>query len=180
MSKRTERKEKVRIQHRFVAQLPAVLTRVPEWEFPAVPDGFTKPIEVWRSKKYLVQIFDEQCDEYPDMVRLSINRSTLGLDERWEDGLTWDELQTIKREVGFGDWYAIEVYPRDSDVVNVANIRHLWLLKQPLKIGWMKEGGWPDDDEYPDEDAQDPNDGNWCPECGEMRQLCQCSDVAKQ
>lgn len=36
--------------------------------------------------------------------------------------------------------------------------------------------GWPEADDYADDEAQDPNDGNWCPECGEMRQLCQCGE----
>lgn len=138
MSKRKEHKDKIRIQHQYVAQFPATLTRVPEWEYPAVPDSHMKPIEVWRSRAYLVQVFDEQCDAYPDLVRLSICRTTIGMDGRWTDGLTWDELQSIKREVGFGDWYGLEIYPRDGDVVNVANIRHLWLVKQPLAIGWMQ------------------------------------------
>jgi hypothetical protein len=32
-------------------------------------------------------------------------------------------------------------------------------------------------DDYPDDDdnAQDPNDGHWCPQCGELRELCQCN-----
>lgn len=52
------------------------------------------------------------------------------------DGLTWDELQAIKRDVGFGDWHGLEIYPPDQQVVNVANIRHIWISPEPLWIGW--------------------------------------------
>ena len=95
------------------------------------------PTKAWRSKKYLVQIWDEATAEYPALKRLSISRSLLAENGHWQDQLTWDELQVIKREIGFGEWYAIEAYPRDSDLVNVANIRHLWLLDKPLGIGWF-------------------------------------------
>lgn len=44
------------------------------------------------------------------------------------DGITWDDLQWIKRAAGYGDREAVEVYPLDDDVVNVANMRHLWIL----------------------------------------------------
>lgn len=44
------------------------------------------------------------------------------------DGITWDDLQWLKAAVGFGDREAVEVFPRDCDVVNVANMRHLWVL----------------------------------------------------
>lgn len=54
----------------------------------------------------------------------------------WADGLTWDELQAIKRDVGFGDWYGFEIYPPDQQVVNAANIRHLWISPEPFGIGW--------------------------------------------
>lgn len=52
------------------------------------------------------------------------------------DQITWDQLQTIKSELGFGDWYAVEVYPANADLVNDANMRHLWMLETRLSIGW--------------------------------------------
>ena len=45
----------------------------------------------------------------------------------------------VKREIGFGDWYALEIFPRDGDIVNVANMRHLWMLATPLSIGWFAQ-----------------------------------------
>lgn len=52
------------------------------------------------------------------------------------DGITWDELQALKRQCGFGDRFAVEVYPADLDVVNVGNLRHLWVLQGALPFAW--------------------------------------------
>lgn len=133
---RKERRATQKEQHSFVkAQaLPEHLTPVLPDEFPVMKP---LPLKVWRSRKYLVQLWDEPSEDQR-MMRLSICRVKQNVNGRWQDGLTWDELQVIKREVGFGDWYAVEIYPRDEDVVNVANFRHLWLLPVPLPIGWFK------------------------------------------
>ena len=55
----------------------------------------------------------------------------------WAVGISWDSLQDIKRRRGYGDKYAIEIYPREVDIVNVAAMRHLWVLPEPLNIGWF-------------------------------------------
>ena len=49
-------------------------------------------------------------------------------------------MQAIKREVGLGDYMGVEIYPAERDVVNVANMRHLWVLRDPLPFGWKKGG----------------------------------------
>lgn len=133
---RKERQKFYREQHQYVSQLPEALTLIPVSEFPHM---YIMPIKAWRSKKYLVQMWDESNSEYPTLKRLSVCRVLLAENGHWQDQLTWDELQSIKREIGFGDWYAIEIYPRDVDVVNVANFRHLWLLENPLRIGWTED-----------------------------------------
>lgn len=102
------------------------------------PDNYRhdkKRTRVWLSRDYLVQEFKE---DNAFLIRLSVNRTTMNADGRWEDNLTWDELQKIKHDVGYGDHYAIEVYPKDIDVVNVANMRHIWVLPAPLYVGWFK------------------------------------------
>lgn len=105
------------------------LTPVPKWKWPANNDR--KRIEVWLSDKYLVQVFDEGHS-----LRMSVNRVTVRNDGEWDENLTWDELQEIKGQIGRGKKYAIEIYPRDCDVVNVANMRHLWILPKMLPMGW--------------------------------------------
>ncbi len=44
--------------------------------------------------------------------------------------LTWDELMVIKNEMLGEDACAIELFPCECDVVNEANIRHLWELPE--------------------------------------------------
>lgn len=114
------------------ARRSAVLTIVPREQWPvSQPDP--KRLEVWVSCEFLVQVFAEN----DGVLRLTANRTSVRHDGQWDDGLTWDELQTIKRQIGRGDLYAVEVFPRDRDVANVANMRHLWVLPEPLRIGWF-------------------------------------------
>lgn len=109
-------------------------------EVPAeeLPDFLVSLLKVWRSRRYLVQLFAIASPTYPELVRLSVSRVTLQSNGRWRDGLSWDELYTIKTETGFENWYGFEVYPRACDLINIANMRHLWLIPEPLGIGWFE------------------------------------------
>lgn len=130
---RKERRKALKQQHAHVKQFPDELTLLPQ---DAMPKSGELPLKAWVSKKYLVELWNAGNHVYPHMIRLSICRTKLNPNGRWQDGLTWDELQSIKNAVGFGDWYGVEIYPPDSAVVNVANFRHLWLMPRPLAIGW--------------------------------------------
>jgi len=110
--------------------LPAVLVTVQRHEWTEHPDSLQ---QVWRSRKYMVQAFQESNG----MLRLSINR-TIHNGDSWVDQITWDELMQIKRECGFGDRDALEVFPADKDIVNVANMRHLWIPADPVPFAWRK------------------------------------------
>lgn len=112
------------------AKLPVKLQELPRHEW---PDPTSRQLSVWRSRDYLVQVFPG--DGAPVTARLSINRTTL-TGNRWDDNIPWDDLQRLKAECGFGSSDAVEVYPADKDVVNVANMRHLWVLTGPLPFAW--------------------------------------------
>lgn len=113
------------------AKQPKALREIPRDEW---PNSASDQIRVLRYRDFLVQ----ECPApSPAVVRLSICRTTLDGD-RWADGITWDELQRIKRECGYGDADAIEIYPGDLDVVNVANMRHLWIMAEPVACAWRK------------------------------------------
>lgn len=127
------RREHKREIQEFIKTLPAELTLVSKWEYPQIDPC---PIRVWRSRKYLVQLYEETAPGYPGLLRMSVNRTTVNPDGSWQDGITWDELQTIKREIGYGDRCAVEVYPADQNVINVANIRHLWIFEQAPSFVW--------------------------------------------
>jgi len=111
---------------------PEALAEVPLESLPRHQSD--KFVRVLRSRRFLVQVFDEPGG----VVRLSASRTVLRGDGRWEDGITWDELQRLKAEAGYGDRFAVEVYPADANVVNVGNLRHLWILPEPLTFAWSR------------------------------------------
>jgi hypothetical protein len=98
-------------------------------------------IEVWISKKYLVQIYAEESG----IIRLSINKNSIQGTGFRKDGsvswgeISWDELQELKNEVGYQDYCAVEIYPPAAQVVNVANMRHLWVLPIAPSYMWGAE-----------------------------------------
>ncbi|PIJ43286.1 hypothetical protein BOM24_08950 [Tatumella sp. OPLPL6] len=92
-------------------------------------------VAVWLSHEFLVQ----QIAEENGVIRLTINLNYRNGNGRWQDGISWDELQQIKNAVGFSEYDAVEVYPKESDLVNVANMRHLWILPEPLPFVWRSD-----------------------------------------
>ena len=115
------------------AKMPRELRLVPRKEWPL--EHQRGPLSrVWRSRDFLVQEYAEMA---PVLVRLSVLRTTLDPKAgRWVDGITWDELQAIKAECGYDQHDALEMYPPDSDVVNVANLRHLWVMRELQTFAW--------------------------------------------
>lgn len=101
----------------------------------ARPGDTSVRIAVWRSKHFCVQIFDEE-----KAIRITVNRTDVNGDGEWRGGITWDELQAIKSECGYGTWMAIEFYPPDEHVVNVANMRHLWIPKTKAMPDYWRKG----------------------------------------
>lgn len=97
--------------------------------------------QVWRSREFLVQVY------YPEdgAIRLSLCRTQLNAEgSRWEDNISWDDIQRLKNECGYSDKDAVEIYPRDRDIVNVANMRHIWVLVESthnLDFIWRDKTG---------------------------------------
>jgi hypothetical protein len=112
------------------------LTEVPKEEWESLKTN-PMPVKVWQSKEFLVQQFSVST---VGGVRLSVNRTAINDDGSWVDGITWDDLQRIKHECGFGNEVAIEIFPPDKDVVNVANLRHLWIVHPAPEFMWRGKG----------------------------------------
>jgi hypothetical protein len=109
---------------------PEQLTRVPESQWPSKPERL---VEVWRSRRFFVQIYAEDNG----IERITVSRiDTVG--DNWLDDVSWNDLQRLKTECGRGDKDAVEVFPSDADVVNVSNMRHLWILPETLPFVWRK------------------------------------------
>ncbi len=132
---REQRRRNQRHIEKVSRQFGDRLEQIDAKDWPRKIEGLTR---VFRNKGVLVQEFAPAAGT-EDMVhcRLSVNLIDLAGD-RWADGIGWDQLQAIKNEMGYGAFDAVEVYPRATDVVNVAAMRHLWVLKGYLPFAWRR------------------------------------------
>lgn len=114
---------------------PLVLTELKREFWPDhLPPGICR---VWISRHFLCQEYEPAKEGEP--VRLSFSRTSIDpITGRWMEGITWDDIQRLKREAGYGDRDAVEIYPADKDVVNVANMRHIFLMDEPIKFAWRR------------------------------------------
>lgn len=108
-------------------------TLIDRYKWPASQYDPTRTA-VYLNGDFLVQVFTEE----KGVIRLSINTVNMRSDGRWKDGISWDVLQEIKNAVGYADRDAVEVYPAAADVVNVANIRHLWVMPEKVGFAWRR------------------------------------------
>lgn len=98
---------------------------VPESMWPLNPR--IKPIAIFRSSSFLAQVFAPlNAGQRISVLRTSITREG---DHRAD--ISWEELMAVKSECGFSACWAVEIYPPNSKVVNVANMRHLWITEAP-------------------------------------------------
>lgn len=143
---REQRRQLAQQMARENALWPDRLKPVPMQDWPRTT-GHTDgpPVAVWRSRDFLVQVYLEPP---PAIARLSVCRTRLSGD-RWADNIQWDDLQRLKGECGFAHHDAVEVYPPAGDVVNVANFRHLWILKERLAFVWRRRREQPPRPELP-------------------------------
>ena len=129
---REQRRALEKVKRQLIASYPDTLEIVPETD-PNIPySSHPQDIEhIYRSKKYTVILWKIGVgfNGYNFGQRFSISRNEWdSKDRRYKDGLTWDEIMDIKREMGFGERTAIEYYPADSETINVANMRHIFLV----------------------------------------------------
>lgn len=115
-----------------------ILGEVLKENWPTFTGMTITPTMVWMGGGYLVQAYDEPGG----IVRLTVNSVIRDQQNsrHWADRIPWDDLQAIKSACGYGDRDAVEVYPRTVDLVNVANMRHLWVLPEPVAFAWRKGG----------------------------------------
>lgn len=108
---------------------PAIMTPVDPVQWPeGAPENLQ---EVWVSSKFLAQVYRED----QDVIRVSVCRAMVLRNGEWKEHISWEELMEVKRQIGRGDRYAVEVLPPDIDIINVTNFRHFWITPEPL-VGW--------------------------------------------
>ena len=129
---RTERREAARELAKTSAKFPKHLVEVGLQNIGATPPPGL--IKVFRSREYLVQVFEEPA---PCVCRLTVNRTKLD-GSNWQADIGWEDLQRLKNEAGYHGRDAVEVFPRQNDVVNVANMRHIFVMAEPLSFAWRR------------------------------------------
>jgi hypothetical protein len=72
----------------------------------------------WMSDDFVAGMFKQGS-----LWRLSIARAGAGAAP-----MSWEDLMKVKRDCGFGEQDALEVYPSDEDIFNTGNIRHLYFV----------------------------------------------------
>ncbi|MFA4971545.1 MAG: hypothetical protein WC683_02950 [bacterium] len=109
-----------------------------EWERVPRPDPAKYPslrnVEaVFKNNVYVVQIV-YHVTEWGTVERLMIRRN----DEA--PVRSWQELQRVKNEIVGEDRVAIEVFPAQAELVDHANLYHLWVLPKGFTLPFgMKE-----------------------------------------
>lgn len=91
----------------------------------------------WRSNRHLAVAWPS--DHPTVLCRLTVNRADI--DEQtgsWLQGISWDDLYRIKNECGYKEYDAVEIFPAEDKLVNVANMRHLWVMKDRIAFGLDK------------------------------------------
>lgn len=118
-------------EHHITSQhWPSEMAPVPEAQWARYQ---RKPDKVWRSREFVAKLIrDLQGHE-----RLCVSRAYRGAE------LGWNELQRVKRECGFGDRWAVECFPADTDEMKASSFRHLWLLPEPPRFGWRARAKQP-------------------------------------
>jgi hypothetical protein len=102
----------------------------------AYPYEGIRPVAVFRSRSFLAQVFEEQ----DGAVRISIMRTMVDEDGEWLEGISWNSLIAIKNECGFSAHWAVEIFPPADEIVDVANMRHLFVLPEAPAFAWRKSG----------------------------------------
>lgn len=117
-----------RAMQKDVRQRPSILTEVNNSDVEY--DG-PRPDRTWVSRDFLVSLYDD-----PTCLRMTVCRTQVDNSGNWVDGITWDELESIKEIIGYGDMWGLEVYPPSDSIVNVANMRHIFLFPNKPEFAW--------------------------------------------
>jgi hypothetical protein len=113
---------------------PAELLAIPKFQWPKGDSYNSQCQGVWRSREYAVFAWMEPGKS---CLRLTFQKTEIDRQTgRWRDGLTWDTMMKLKDEAGYGDHWAVEVYPPREHVVDVVNLRHIWLLNEKPDYAW--------------------------------------------
>lgn len=126
---REQRRALAKAKRPLIASYPEKLTKVPDGDKSLPYTSHAMDLrEVWRSKKFTVMVWNVPAGTKISVQRNEWNPTT----RRYADGITWDEIMEIKRDIGLGESTGIEFFPADSEVINIANVRHIWFISDEI------------------------------------------------
>lgn len=110
----------------LISTYPDELTKVsendPDIPYSSHPEDITA---IYRNKKFTVIVWKQ--NRYCKYCKFTVSRNEWSSKERrYLDNITWDEIMEIKRAIGLGETQCWEYFPKDSEVVNEANLRHIF------------------------------------------------------
>ena len=86
------------------------------------PESTYQPDQVLQNNKFIVQIFTGREVLGMPATKAMIRRSDSGT------AVFWSDLQRIKNEIFGTEAQAIQVFPRESELTDVANLYWLWVI----------------------------------------------------
>lgn len=91
----------------------------------------------WVNSRYQVAVFadrvtDWRTDELLDVVHLSIKNQGRGARHDWRD------FQKIKNELVGEEWWAVEIFPAESCLVDTSDQFHLWCTRGAPPFGFKE------------------------------------------
>lgn len=102
----------------------------------SVPHRNGVPIDIgdeeqWMNDQYVVHK-REQLNDKGEVthMHLSIRNADRSTKHDWRD------FQRIKNQLAGPEWEAIELYPAESRLIDMANQYHLFCLKTEIPLGW--------------------------------------------
>jgi len=105
----------------------------------SVPHRYGKPIDLgaeeqWANDQYVVnkRVHHSKEPDVPPMIHLSVRRQDR------EPARDWRDFQRIKNQLAGPEWEAVEIYPAESRIVDMANQFHLWCFQFSLGIGFTE------------------------------------------
>jgi hypothetical protein len=81
------------------------------------------PYQIWKNNLFIVQVFKKET-EWGLLDKAMIRRN----DEKSIH--SWQAIQRIKNEIFGKERTALEVYPKESKLVDMANLYWLWVLPE--------------------------------------------------
>ena len=111
------------------------------WPFPS-----RSPIDGWtcdgKGGSWVVLCWEEHGSDgtpWEGMLRVSIGKYPKPGAGAIDLHVNWSKIQEIKEQL-FPDRLAMEIYPPEEQVVDVANLRWLWILPEGCKLPFSLSG----------------------------------------